>query len=646
MSALNKTTSRRTEIIFVLLILLITAVSRMGWPGLTEFKADEAHLLELALRMANLQSFPLRGISSSVGFPNFPMSVWLYALPLFLWKSVLAATIFTGFLNTLAVMATYWFVRRYWGVEAALTAALLFAVSPWAIQHSRKIWAQDLLPFFVIVWGITAVLTFVESRAKMMILHLLFLAIAVQIHLAALALIPATGLIMLLFWRRIPWKQTIMGTLLAGLTFLPFFLYLFTDGQEYVSLSALSSGSSTLARTYSFDAFLHAWRLTSGWQIHALAGEAFETFLATVPGTTAVYLFWGVLLLAGLATIVRHIWRTRQIGDKNRHLYTILLIWLFVPILFFSTPFLPVELHYLLPIYPVPYIVMGIFVGQLPIRWRRGVWGLLLATAVLQLFIWGNLLQFISTNNTVGGYGPPLAMQLEATETVRRLYAETGASEILIAGVGDDPALDAFAATNTVLLRDLPHRFVDVRDTAVFPNKNSIILLDPAAQGMADVYVQAAQQGVVIPLRAGEGVWQVLALGDTAVPQAEYTLDPPPILTNWASFAGYDAPDFNAEGIANWRIYWNSGEPSLNDYHLFNHLLDENGDRLTQADQSLFPATQWQSGDLIITQTKLEWPKNATIMRIGMYQYPSLDPVLIFDVAGNPSTDAVEIELP
>ena len=90
-----------------MVVLLITAVLRTSFPGLTEFKADEARLTLLALEMAEGSAFHLRGISSSIGFPNFPMSVWLYTLPLLAWPHVYAATIFTGLLNTLAVLGGY-----------------------------------------------------------------------------------------------------------------------------------------------------------------------------------------------------------------------------------------------------------------------------------------------------------------------------------------------------------------------------------------------------------------------------------------------------------------------------------------------------------------------------------------------------------
>ena len=184
---------RHTELVLLVAILILAGGLRMGWPGLTEFKADEAHLMSLALDMAERQHLPIRGLGSSVGLPNFPMSVWLYALPLMVWKHVYSATLFTGLLNTVAVLGCWWFVRRYWGPAAALVAALMYAVSPWAVLFSRKIWAQNLLPLFVMVWAISAALTFVEWRRRFILLHLLSLGVAAQLHFSAIVLIAATA---------------------------------------------------------------------------------------------------------------------------------------------------------------------------------------------------------------------------------------------------------------------------------------------------------------------------------------------------------------------------------------------------------------------------------------------------------------------
>ena len=108
--------------------MLLAGTLRMGWPAATEFKADEARLYALALDAATGAGLPLRGIGTSVGFPNFPLSVWLYALPLWVWPHPYSAVLFTGALNTLAVAACWWLARRVWGAPAALLAALLVGV--------------------------------------------------------------------------------------------------------------------------------------------------------------------------------------------------------------------------------------------------------------------------------------------------------------------------------------------------------------------------------------------------------------------------------------------------------------------------------------------------------------------------------------
>ncbi len=183
----------RREWAAVVALLLLAGVVRLARPDLTEFKADEGRLLTLALATAGGEVVR-HGIASSVGFPNAPLSAWLYALPLLLWAHPYAATLFTGLLNTLAVGGVYWLARRYWGAPAALAAALLLAAGPWAILFSRKIWAQNLLPLFAVGWGIGGALAFVEGRRPFVVLHLLCLALAVQIHPAAAGLAPAPGL--------------------------------------------------------------------------------------------------------------------------------------------------------------------------------------------------------------------------------------------------------------------------------------------------------------------------------------------------------------------------------------------------------------------------------------------------------------------
>ena len=637
--------SRRVELAVLAAILILAGGLRMGWPGLTEFKADEAHLMKLALDMVEGLRFPMRGIGSSVGFPNAPMSVWLYALPLVVWRHVYSATLFTGLLNTLAVLGCWWFVRRYWGSTAALAAALMYAVSPWAVMYSRKIWAQNLLPLFVVGWAISAGLAFVERRPRFVLLHLLCLAVAVQLHLSAIALIVATVVFFLLFWRRVDWRLALLGVGVAVLTALPFGYYLVSTGLgPGAALDAVQNFESSTDLT----SFRHAWLISLGREIHSLAGpSAFRDYLATVPDISLAHWFWGALILGGLGGLGWQAWRRR--GDQAAEAGLLVVVWALVPPLFFVRHSTPVFTHYFITTYPAQYIAAGAAFALLA-RWLRGAgWAVLGASVAAQVWIWLALLAFVGSQTTPGAFGTPLAMQVQAADLAQTMLVEESAAEILIAGSGEFPEFDQFTTVNSVLLRSVPHRFVDVSRSAVFPAAPAIVLLDHPPGEMAVHYLAQARRAASVPLRAGEGTLQVIALSGEAAPAPDFEFKPPYLLANGVTLFGYESPVQNDDGTAVWLIYWRPGTASETDYHFFNHLMDGQGQRVGQADAAAFSARQWQVGDIIVSRFVLAWPVDAggtLTMRTGMYTYPAIENISVLDVAGNPYTDAVEIQLP
>ena len=141
--------------LYLVATIIIAGLLRMIFPGLSEFKADEARLYASSLNFITQLEMPTHGITSSIGIPNFPISTWLYAIPLTLWKHPYSATIFTGLLNTAAIIVCWHITKRFWNTRTALIATILFASSPWAVIFSRKIWAQNTLPFFVGAWALS-----------------------------------------------------------------------------------------------------------------------------------------------------------------------------------------------------------------------------------------------------------------------------------------------------------------------------------------------------------------------------------------------------------------------------------------------------------------------------------------------------------
>jgi 4-amino-4-deoxy-L-arabinose transferase-like glycosyltransferase len=636
------------EWLLVAALVGLAAVLRMNWLGVNEFKADEARLLALALDMAEGR-IALHGISSSVGLPNFPMSVWLYALPLLLWPHPYAATLFTGLLNTLAVLAGYWFVRRYWGAVAAIAATILFAVSPWAVVFSRKIWAQNLLPLFVMLWVIGLALALVDRKPRFIWLALAALAAAVQIHLSALALVPATLLLLALFWRRVSWKDVAMGAGLGLVTAGPFFIYLSQQSGRIGEGLAKVSG---VARPFSLDALIFARMISAGSDIRSLVGaEQVEAFLAQAPPMERIHWLVTGVLAAGL--IYLGVVVAKQWGSRKADIALIVLVWTAAPPLFFlfwrSSP---VYLHYFIVLLPAPYMAAGMAFADwqawFELRHMRIInWVVLAGLAFYQVRFLLALFAFVGQTATPGGFGVPLAYQLEAADTAVSLMQKTGAAEVLAVGAGENPELDAFPAVWDVLLREVPHRFVDGAGSAVFPAQAAVVVVGEQVGDGAALYRETAVASQPIPLRDGEGEMTILTLSGEP-PQPDAAFAEPYLLANFVRFTGYD--ELKPEGdTAVWQIYWQTADnPDPAEYHIFNHLLDGSRERISQADGPAFSGGQWRPGDVVVSRFEMAWDEGwerPLMMRTGMYRFDAEEPVLLLDEAGNPYTDAVEIPL-
>lgn len=642
----------RSEALALLLVLLLAGVARMARPGLTEFKADEARLLTLALDTA-AGDVAARGIATSVGFPNAPLSVWLYALPLLVWRHPFAPTLFVGLLNTLAVAGVYWLGRRYWGGTAGLAAALLFAAGPWGIIFSRKLWAQNLLPLFAVGWAACAALALVEGRRWFLALHLLCLAVAVQIHPAAVGLAPATLALLVIFRRRVAWRAVALGVLLAGLTAAPFLWYLWG---RWRAEGGLPLGAGAGAGGPSPEALWLVLRLVAGEGIGGLAGEGF----VGLPGMVAVHGLW-VGLLAGGGVWLAGQTLSPALSQGERETSpalregggVILLLWLLAPLLTFVWGWTPVYIHYFIAVLPAAYLIAGAGFARLLAGWgpaaRATAWTALALSAALQLVAWGGVMADVAAAPADSAFGVPLATKLLAAGRARGLLRQTGAAEVVIAGDGSNPAQDDFAAEFEALLHDTPRRFAHLNREALFPAAPAVVLLDTAAaDGPAatrDLYRAAAAGAERVPVAGSALAYEALALPGGAAPQPDAALDPPPLLANFVRLTGH-AARWGPAGLL-WDVQWRTADnPDPADYHFFNHLLDGAGARAAQADAAAFSAAQWRAGDVVVSRFLLPGAAGAApplTMRVGMYRFPSLEAVPVLDAAANPVGDAIEV---
>jgi 4-amino-4-deoxy-L-arabinose transferase-like glycosyltransferase len=601
-------------------VLWLAAFLRFTQPGVTEFKRDEASLSRLSLNLAQGEDFPFLGIGSSVGFPNSPINVYIFAIPYTVSNNPIIATLFVGFLNVLAVALTWKLARRYFGVEAALVAALLLAVNTWAVIYSRKIWAQDLLPPFVVATLFTGLLGFVESKPKRwaQLIHLPLLAITAQIHFAAVILAPISLVMVGLGWRNVR-RQFWISIGIAGLLCLPFAYGLYTDdllstAKIRESLDKSAENPTALAenpREISDTALDYAWFTLAGKNIHSLAGAVqFQQYLDSVPEPPAYTLFnlipLGVLLsalvLAGMA------WR--QIATRRR-VIIVLLVWLAIPVVAFTYTWTAVQPHYFIPMLPAAFIILGAGIEQLR-AWqplKKVAFASIGILAILQIWLFVALLNYLKTHHTPGAFGTPLADLME----VREAILEKGGDNILVISDGDSISFDNEPAVWDVLLDDVENvSYLDPSHLWVIPAQPTTFLMTPNVNTTNLGFLNSAPDEL-IALRPGEGEYRVWYQPTLELPQS-------PISTEARFVNGVYLESWwqGQDGIwLMWRLP--AAQPGIT-YISFVHGLDANGEKISQSDLPLWPGDYWQASDRLIVRANLALT-DVESLSIGMYRF-------------------------
>jgi len=638
---------RRLEITVLLGILLLAAYLRLSAPGVVEFKRDEANLSQLALDLARGRSFPLLGISSSVGVPNPPISVYIFSVPYLLTSNPIFATQFVGVLNVLAVFLTYLLARRYYGASAALLAALLYAVSPWGIIYSRKIWAQDLLPPFVLATLLAGLIGFVEGKRWAQWLCLPLLSITAQIHYSALLLV--VPVVYLVWIGRPRWTRAFFLSFFpAFLLLIPFILgVLGADLPTLDELRSLNASSGDVRALGLTDLMLRYAALTiGGTEIHSLAGpQAFEEYLASVPDAYPLFglLAWAVLFAVFWLSI--RAWKMR---DSRRQVDALLLIWLLVPIVVFSVTWTDLYPHYLILIMPAAYIVFAVGTVDLwkALRMReslrRVILGLagmtLTAVLILQIMLWLSLVNFLERTNTPEGFGTPLRFLLPVRETI--LAGQP--SQVLARLDGQFVGTDHDATVWNFLLYDIPSvRFLD-ENTTVYPSGPAVFLsreceLEPSP-GTQQFSLRSIQ----------EGCYQVTDDVPVNFTMAGYTIIPSEsIFSNGVRLIGYQWLSDEQPCL---ELVWSIKMPTTEDYMFSVHFVNAAGQEVLNADGLSWRGIYWQPGDTVIRRFCLssdQAVQQAEIvsLNVGMYTFDGTNfhNVDLLDPSGTPIGQTVSI---
>jgi 4-amino-4-deoxy-L-arabinose transferase-like glycosyltransferase len=354
----------------VLLALSVTiaaaGVARFVRLDLMEFKTDEAEACRLALHVLGRHEpgigdfFPTSAVESSVGIPNPPLFVYLLALPLAITATPLAAAAFIAATNVAAVWVCYLVGKRYFSTFVGLASAAIFAVSPWAIIYSRKIWTPNLLPICTGLFLLALHAFLVDKRPRAVLWLVLLLGVATQLHFSAWLLVVVLVSALVIGRDTLQWRWLALG--LGGFLVLyaPYLWHIavvghFRQNTHSVVPSLFSRFHSSVAETFAIGG---GGDLTS-----TLLGPqpAFAHPLSFALGTTA---------FVGLLASCRG-WRTRAVVRAR----LLLPLWFVLPLAALTlAPVTRPYLYYFIVLYPLPFLGMAVALEGLVRRRRVLAW--------------------------------------------------------------------------------------------------------------------------------------------------------------------------------------------------------------------------------------------------------------------------------
>ncbi len=189
----------KTEFSLLIIIVLLGGFLRLYRIGeYMTFLGDEGRDAIVVSRLLKYFDIILVGPGTSIGNMYLgPLYYYMMALPLFLANfSPVGPAVMVAFLGLATVALIWWVGREWFGKIAAITAALLYAISPTVIIYSRSSWNPNIMPFFALLSIYSIWKVWKDEKFNWLIVLGISFAFVLQSHYLGLILIP----VLILFW--------------------------------------------------------------------------------------------------------------------------------------------------------------------------------------------------------------------------------------------------------------------------------------------------------------------------------------------------------------------------------------------------------------------------------------------------------------
>ena len=581
------------------------------------FNFDEGYALELATDILENDPFTARGLPSSVGILNSSAFLYLLTIPLLFNSDPLWVTGFVALINTFAVGACYGIARRWFGLGPAIIATSLYALNPWAVIFSRKIWAQNGLSIFSVALLACLLLYQKGRRPWWGAFAIPVWAIGIQIHFSAAALLPVMAISLVTGINRRNVRQLIIGGLLFLISFTPM---IFSEtGESWNRLpTVLSEGS--------FD--MTSWslmqELVMGDGDKAFLGKEVASPIQRLINENSVVRFLTVrIMLVWTAAAVLYMFafpiKRRRLDDCSWRRMVIGLASVSAPLLFMYHPGGQLHIYYLLTIWPASFIAVGILLNDLTTLVRNlgsrgrlalfGCWAVLMiwlfVLASVQLIDHAKFLRLSRQNE-----GMTVGRVNSIAEAVRSIQ---DSGEVYMVNLSRD-----LSTALRYALRQQHHvrGSVSRNSQAVVVNQQPTILILRSEDQPIAREIDSNMAGHMVRQFSFEGDTRRLLLYqvdyEDALELCQQNQVSALTFGGQVTLAGthLHPTDGRDVVIVNcWHVHQRPADLP-DQLSVFNHLVDGGGNKVTQADGLGHVPTQWRDGDIILNYYLLPIPSD------------------------------------
>ncbi|HPG29961.1 MAG TPA: hypothetical protein PKY81_03405 [bacterium] len=259
--------------------------------GLIEYQSDQALSFELSKQISEFKSFPLEGIKTSRNFSNSPVTNYILAVPLLIFKnSFISAAVFINVLNSIAACLLFFVVMKVTNrLGNSLLIIFFYIFLPSVFLYSRQ---GSMLQFYSPLWIFFAYLSLENDKTAHYILVSVSYFLLININLSGIFLF--AGFLYLLYVLFRQSENKIKFAVVTALIFAVMNIFYFRIFYNQYGVIAGNNNVNNISYADNFKFFLDLFNLCPSYISDPLKSGVIEKICFIVSIIIAATFFGGI----------------------------------------------------------------------------------------------------------------------------------------------------------------------------------------------------------------------------------------------------------------------------------------------------------------------------------------------------------------